>query len=113
MTAPRGRRGLGRAVVAGASACALLAAVSGSAQAASGSYTYYTASGQAMRVDEPPSNLCLPLQGGAVRFDNDTTDTAFLYGDSACGGGYDIVGVGARWDWLGVPAQGVRLGSTG
>ncbi|WP_143658690.1 hypothetical protein [Streptomyces sp. IMTB 2501] len=82
------------------------------ARAAGGSYTYVTAAGQVVRVDEPQSDTCLPLPG-AVRFSNDTTDTAFLYGDSSCGGGWALVGVGATWDApTGVQAFGVRLGST-
>ncbi|KUM99617.1 hypothetical protein AQI95_38530 [Streptomyces yokosukanensis] len=94
-------------------ALALLVAVPGSAQAADGSYTYFTAAGQPFRVDEPSSGTCLPLVGGAVRFSNDTTDTAFLYADSSCGGGWALVGVGATWDApTGVQAFGVRLGST-
>jgi hypothetical protein len=94
-------------------AFALLAALPGSARAAGGSYTYFTAAGQGFRVDEPQSDTCLPLTGGAVRFSNDTTDTAFLYGDSSCGGGWALVGVGATWDApTGVQAFGVRLGST-
>ncbi|GGV03535.1 hypothetical protein GCM10010260_45390 [Streptomyces filipinensis] len=94
-------------------ALALLVAVPGSAQAAGGSYTYITAAGQGFRVDEPQSDTCLPLVGGAIRFSNDTTDTAFLYGDSSCSGGWALVGVGATWDApTGVQAFGVRLGST-
>lgn len=42
MRSLRGRRGLGNAVLAGASALALLTATAGSTQAASGTYTYVT-----------------------------------------------------------------------
>ncbi|MGW7411991.1 hypothetical protein [Streptomyces sp. NPDC054863] len=107
---PRGR--LRRAVPALAGALLLLVAVPAGAQGASGSYTYITASGQAVQVAEPPSHTCLPFVSGAVRFSNGTTDTAFLYADGACGGGWALVGVGATWDQTGVPAGSVRLGST-
>ncbi|MCW7941401.1 hypothetical protein AAW14_04955 [Streptomyces hygroscopicus] len=94
-------------------ALALLAALSGSARAAGGSYTYVTTAGQAFEVRDPQSDTCLPLTGGAVRFSNDTTDTAFLYGDASCSGGWALVGVGATWDApTGVQALAVRLGST-
>ncbi|WP_187414665.1 hypothetical protein [Nonomuraea sp. PA05] len=53
------------------------------------------------------------LTDGAVRFSNDTTDTAFLYGTTDCSGGWGLVGVGATWDApTGVRAYAVRLGST-
>ncbi|WP_189954494.1 hypothetical protein [Streptomyces alanosinicus] len=94
-------------------ALALLVAVPESAQAADGSYTYITAAGGAFRVDEPASDTCLPLVGGAVELANDTTDTAFLYADSSCRGGWGaLVGVGATWDApTGAQALAVRLGS--
>ncbi|GAA1909970.1 hypothetical protein [Streptantibioticus ferralitis] len=99
--------------LAAASALVLLTALPGSTQAASGSYTYVTAAGQGVQVLDPQSDTCLPLTGGAVRFSNDTTDTAFLYGDSSCGGGWALVGVGATWDApTGVQAFAVRFGST-
>ncbi|MEV4440765.1 hypothetical protein AB0K09_17425 [Streptomyces sp. NPDC049577] len=95
-----------------ASALTLLVALPTSAQGATGSYTYVTQAGQAISGRDPQSDICLQIPGGAVRFSNDTTDTAFLYADSSCGGGWALVGVGATWDWQGVPALGVRFGST-
>jgi hypothetical protein len=102
-----------KAAPAVASALVLLAVDPGSALAASGSYTYITPAGQGLKVDNPQSDTCLPLTGGAIRFSNDTTDTAFLYGDSSCAGGWALVGVGATWDApTGVQALAVRLGSS-
>lgn len=113
MRSLRGRRGLGNAVLAGASALALLTATAGSTQAASGTYTYVTPSGQTVRGQDPPSDTCLALTGGAVKFANDTTDTAFLYASGSCGGQWgELVGVGATWDApTGAQAMGVRFGS--
>lgn len=83
------------------------------AQAATGSYTYVTPGGSAFQVENPVSDTCLPLTGGAIRFSNDTTDTAFLYATSDCSGDCGLVGVGATWDApTGVQALAMRLGST-
>jgi hypothetical protein len=83
------------------------------ASAATGSYTYVTPAGQPVRIENPPSDTCLSLDGGAIRFGNDTTDTAFLYATGDCSGGWGLVGVGAVWDApTGVQAVAVRLGST-
>ncbi|MEU8893299.1 hypothetical protein [Streptomyces sp. NPDC048442] len=112
MRSSRHKGRLRRSVPAIAGAFLLLAVLPASAQGASGSYTYLTASGQPFQVAEPPSDTCLPFVSGAVRFSNDTTDTAFLYADGACGGGWALVGVGATWDQTGVLAGSVRLGST-
>ncbi|MGW7002953.1 hypothetical protein ACWGCW_09015 [Streptomyces sp. NPDC054933] len=107
-------RSFRRSALALASALALLAVLPGSARAASGTYTYVTAAGQTIQGGDPQSDTCLPLPSGAVRFSNDTTDTAFLYGDSSCGGGWALVGVGATWDApTSVQALAVRFGSTG
>lgn len=113
MPSTRVLRRIRKAVPAVASAFMLLAVLPGSAQGASGSYTYITPAGQGSRVESPPSDTCMPLTGGAIRFSNDTTDAAFLYGDSSCSGGWVLVGVGATWDApSGVQALAVRLGST-
>jgi hypothetical protein len=102
-----------KAVPAVVSAFVLLIVLPGSAQGASGSYTYVTAPGQAIQGFDPQSDTCLQIPGGAVKFSNDTTDTAFLYGDSSCAGGWALVGVGATWDApTGVQAVAVRFGST-
>ncbi|MCC3771551.1 hypothetical protein [Streptomyces sp. UNOC14_S4] len=108
-----GRRGLRKAVLTGASVLALLTATAGSAQAASGTYTYVTPSGQSIQGQDPPSDTCVPLTGGAVRFSNDTTDTAFLYAGGSCSGQWgELVSVGATWDApTGAQALGVRFGS--
>jgi hypothetical protein len=83
------------------------------AHAATGTYTYITPAGQPIQAVDPPSDTCLPLNGGAIRFSNDTTDTAFLYASGDCSGGWGLVGVGATWDApTGVQALAVRLGST-
>ena len=72
-----------------------------------------TAAGQTIQGRDPQSDTCLQISGGAVKFSNDTTDTAFLYGDSSCAGGWALVGVGATWDApTGVQAVAVRFGST-
>ncbi|MEU2867755.1 hypothetical protein ABZ769_00895 [Streptomyces olivoreticuli] len=106
-------RRIRKAAPAVASAFMLLMVLPGSAQGASGSYTYVTAAGQSIKGSDPQSDTCLQIPGGAVKFSNDTTDTAFLYGDSSCGGGWALVGVGATWDApTGVQAVAVRFGST-
>ncbi|MDF3293102.1 hypothetical protein [Streptomyces silvisoli] len=102
-----------KSVLAIASALTLLAVLPGSAQAASGTYTYVTPSGQSIQGQDPSSDTCVPLTGGAVKFSNDTTDTAFLYASGSCGGGWgDLVGTGATWDApTGAQALAVRFGS--
>ncbi|MFC5834046.1 hypothetical protein [Nonomuraea insulae] len=105
-------KGFGPVTLAAPLVALLLAAPS--AQAATGSYTYVTTSGgPEFKVENPVSDTCLPLGDGAVRFSNDTTDTAFLYTTADCSDGWHLVGVGATWDApTGVQAQAVRLGST-
>ncbi|MEV4177834.1 hypothetical protein [Nonomuraea sp. NPDC049709] len=103
----------GRVAVALTTPLAAVLLTAPAAQAASGTYTYVTPAGQAFQVAEPPSDICLQLTGGAIRFSNDTTDTAFLYATGDCSGGWGLVGVGATWDApTGVQAFAVRLGST-
>ncbi|MGW3346871.1 hypothetical protein ACWDA3_26465 [Nonomuraea rubra] len=103
----------GRAAVALTAPLTAVLLAAPAAQAASGTYTYVTPAGQAFQVAEPPSDTCLQLPGGAIRFSNDTTDTAFLYGTADCSGGWGLVGVGATWDApTGVQSFAVRLGST-
>ncbi|WP_155128751.1 hypothetical protein [[Actinomadura] parvosata] len=103
----------GRVAVALTAPLATILLAAPAAQAASGTYTWITPAGQPFQVVEPPSDTCLELSGGAIRFSNDTTDTAFLYGTPDCSGGWALVGVGATWDApTGVQAFAVRLGST-
>ncbi|MFI1801168.1 DUF6294 family protein [Streptomyces sp. NPDC020379] len=111
MRAQRVLRRFTRTVVA-ATALALAMLPTG-AQAASGTYTYVTPSGQSIQGQDPPSDICLALTGGAVKFSNDTTDTAFLYASASCGGGWgELVGTGATWDApTGAQALAVRFGS--
>ncbi len=79
----------------------------------SGSFKYKRAdTGTDANMFSPPSDVCLPLDGGAVELANGTDATMFLYADVSCSGGYDIVGVGAIWSANVAPARGVRLGST-
>lgn len=90
-----------------------MAALPTGAQAASGTYTYVTPSGQTIQGQDPPSDgTCIPLTGGAVRFSNDTTDTAYLYASGSCSGQWgELVGTGASWDApTGAQALGVRFG---
>lgn len=104
-------KGFGAVALTAPLVAVLLAAPA--ARAATGSYTYVTPGGPAFQVENPVSDACLPLVGGAVRFSNDTTDTAFLYATADCSDGWHLVGVGATWDApTGVQAQAVRLGST-
>ncbi|MGA5039969.1 hypothetical protein ACPCA8_23310 [Streptomyces capoamus] len=95
------------------SALALLGVLPGNALAASGSYVYVTPSGQAVQGQDPPSDTCVPLTGGAVKFANDTTDTAFLYASGSCSGQWgELVGTGGSWDApTGAQALAVRFGS--
>ncbi|MEV5507876.1 DUF6294 family protein [Streptomyces orinoci] len=111
MRAQRVLRRITRTVVA-VTALAMAALPTG-AQAASGTYTYVTPSGQSIQGQDPPSDTCIPLTGGAVHFSNDTTDTAFLYGSASCSGQWgELVGTGATWDApTGAQALGVRFGS--
>ncbi len=111
LRAQRVLRRFTRTVVAVA-ALAMTALPTG-AQAASGTYTYVTSSGQTIQGQDPPSDTCIPLTGGAVKFANDTTDTAFLYASGSCSGQWgELVGTGASWDApTGAQALAVRFGS--
>ncbi|MFF4405081.1 hypothetical protein ACMATS_18865 [Streptoverticillium reticulum] len=106
-------RRFGKAAVTATSALALLGALPGSALAASGTYTYVTPTGQTVQGQDPSSDTCIPLTGGAVKFSNDTTDTAFLYASASCSGQWgELVGTGATWDApSGAQALAVRFGS--
>lgn len=105
--------GLRKAVFAGAAMLALFALTPGSAQAAVGRFSYITADGQLIHVDDPASGTCLQLGGGAARFENGTSDTAFLFSDSSCGGGYELEQVDLIWKApTGVQALSVRFEKT-
>ncbi|WP_330227947.1 hypothetical protein OHA40_17130 [Nocardia sp. NBC_00508] len=105
--------GLRKAVFAGAATLALVALMPGSAQAAIGRFSYVTAAGQLLHVDRPASGTCLQLQDGAVRFENGTSDTAFLFSDSSCSGGYEVEQVDLIWKApAGVQALSVRFEKT-
>ncbi|WP_328402155.1 hypothetical protein [Nocardia sp. NBC_00403] len=88
---------LRKIVLAGAAALALLALTPGGAHAAVGRFSYLTAAGQLIHVDDPASGTCLQLQGGAMRFENGTSDSASLFSDSSCSGGYDLEKVELIW----------------
>ncbi|OAQ23406.1 hypothetical protein K457DRAFT_130600 [Linnemannia elongata AG-77] len=68
--------------------------------------------GAVSRIPNPPNDVCIQIQGGAIELANDSDETVFLYRNSSCGGGYVIVGVGATSSKNGGPTYGVRLGST-
>ncbi|WP_378735960.1 hypothetical protein [Nocardia brasiliensis] len=102
--------GLRKAVFAGAAALASLALMPGTAHAADGRFSYITTDGQLIHVDRAPSGTCLQLQAGAVRFENGTSDSAFLFSDAACSTGHEVDQVDLFWNApAGVEALSVRL----
>ncbi|WP_067470857.1 hypothetical protein [Nocardia amamiensis] len=104
---------LRKAVFAGAAALALLALTPGGAHAAVGRFSYITPDGQLIHVDRPASGTCLQLQGGAVRFENGTSDSAYLFSDSSCSAGNDLAIVDLIWRApAGVQALSVRFDKT-
>lgn len=104
----------GKATGAGVAALALLALLSGTAQAAIGRASYVTVTGKILSIERPDSGACIQLQDATVRFENGTSDRAYLFGDSVCGAGSEIEGVDLIWKApAGVQALSVRFEPTG
>ncbi|WP_344318715.1 hypothetical protein [Nocardia ninae] len=97
----------------GAGTLVLMGLTPASADAAAGRFSYITAAGELVHVDRPASDTCLQLPGGAVRFENGTSDSAFLFSDSLCNDGSDLEQVELIWNApVGVQALSVRFGKS-
>lgn len=104
----------GKVAGAGVAALALVVLLPGTAQAAIGRASYVTVAGDILSIERPASGACIQLQGATVRFENGTSDRAYVFGDSACGAGSQIEGVDLIWDApAGVQALSVRFEPTG
>ncbi|MFI0982728.1 hypothetical protein ACH4SP_37675 [Streptomyces sp. NPDC021093] len=76
---------LARMTVVAGSAFVLVAGVSTSAQAASGTFFYNRAdTGFRVPIADPPDDTCVPLDGGAGIADNGTDTQAVLFRDTEC-----------------------------
>ncbi|MFK0118466.1 hypothetical protein [Streptomyces sp. NPDC090994] len=75
---------LGRLGLAVGTAAALAVGLTSSAQAATGTIRYFSASGQAFQIVNPPDNVCLNLQVRAQLLANNTNKTVSYFFDANC-----------------------------
>jgi hypothetical protein len=79
------RKRLARTTVVVGSAFVLVAGVSSSAQAASGTFFYHRAdTGFRVPIANPPDDTCISLDGGAGIAENSTDTQAVLFRDTEC-----------------------------
>ncbi|MFH8293024.1 hypothetical protein [Streptomyces sp. NPDC018059] len=75
---------MGRICLAVGTATVVVAGLTTSAQAATGTIQYYDVNGQGFRVTNPPDNVCLTLQVRADEIINDTNKPVNVYLGTAC-----------------------------
>lgn len=67
-------------------------------------------------LNNPPSDVCLPIPGGASHASNDCDATAFVFADGGCQQLLALVGIGGSFDETGPPyihAYSVRFDWSG
>ncbi|MET9535052.1 hypothetical protein ABZY02_31585 [Streptomyces sp. NPDC006649] len=83
----------------------MTAALTLSAQAATGQLTLTRDDGSVSVISNPRDGRCYSLRGaGAARVANDTDSTAFVYMDSGCSGLVSRVDAGETWEKSGTQA---------
>jgi hypothetical protein len=89
----RGLKHMSKMVLAMGATAVLIIGLPTNAQAAVGTFVYTRAdTGQEIPIYNPPNGVCLSLPGGASHVSNNTDTSAWLYTDSSCTEGNEIVG---------------------